>query len=193
MSREMVSSSSPRGRLARESSSIWTPTFTKPRIPYSFTDSSMINTWKSTWHAEEARNGHTSLQKIQDCSRVGKLSSFINKFLSTEKQTTALSGPVSENYQSRDILKGKFRWPDSNSMFRGPSCNRTTSKEWPFPRHWRGHDKQWTACQIRKFNRRNEGYLQHDNEIKNTPSISQRWKNLFRIHLIDIHGVAFSP
>jgi hypothetical protein len=70
-------------------------------------------------------------------------------------------------------VKGKLRWPDSNSMFRSLSCNRTTSKEWSLPQHWRGHDKQWIAGRMRKFNRRNEGYLQRDNEIKNTPSISQ--------------------
>jgi hypothetical protein len=63
------------------------------------------------------------------------------------------------------------RW---QSMFGGLSCNMTASKDWSLLRHWRGHDKQWTAGRIRKFNRRNEGYLQHDNEIKNTPSMSQR-------------------
>jgi hypothetical protein len=53
-------------------------------------------------------------------------------------------------------LKGELHWPDSSSIFRGLSCNRTTSKEWSLPRHWRGHDKQWTTGRIRKFNCRNE-------------------------------------
>jgi hypothetical protein len=33
-------------------------------------------------------------------------------------------------------------------------------------RHWRVHDKQWIVRRIRKFTRRNERYVQHDNEIK---------------------------
>jgi hypothetical protein len=70
-------------------------------------------------------------------------------------------------------VNGELRWPDSSSMFRGLSCNRTTYKEWYLPRHWRGYDKQWIAGRMRKVSRRNEGYLQLDNEIKNTPSISQ--------------------
>jgi hypothetical protein len=91
-----------------------------------------------------------------------------------------------------ESVKGELCCPDSNSMFRELSWNRTMSKECSFLRQWREHDKQWTAGRIRKFNHRNEGYLQHDDEIKlyyQYPST----EIFFRIHLTNIHGMAFPP
>jgi hypothetical protein len=66
-------------------------------------------------------------------------------------------------------------------MFRGLSCTMTTSKEWSLPRRSRVHDKKWAARRIRKFNRRNEGYLQHDSEIQkytiNIPALKESSPN----------------
>jgi hypothetical protein len=66
-----------------------------------------------------------------------------------ERLTVVLNSNMYFSEALTVVLQGELRWPDSNSMFRGLSCNRTTSKEWSLPRHWRGHDKQWTAGRIR--------------------------------------------
>jgi hypothetical protein len=109
----------------------------------------------------------------------------------SRKRLRSLLRFVSRGDTSRPPFKGELRWQHSNSIFRGLSCNRTASKEWYMWRHWRGHEKQWIIGRIRKFNRTNEGYLQHDPKIKNTLSVPSHWKNLFRIHLTNIHGRAF--
>jgi hypothetical protein len=83
-------------------------------------------------------------------------------------ETSHVSGiqPQQRSRYRQLTSKGELRWPDNNLILGGLSWNRTASKGRCFPWHWRGHDKQWTAGRISRFNRRNKGYLQDDNEIK---------------------------